>query len=81
MVFFYVVPVHQTEAGWAEALEKVAFGAGAVVGTVAFVASAPISVPTAVVATIGIVGVGAGATLIGLGIGEGLETAFGDSSS
>ena len=81
MVFCYVVPIHQTDAGWAEALEKVAAGALAITGTVAFVLTAPVSVPATAVAIIGIVGCGAGGALVGLGVGEALETLFEDKSS
>ena len=76
MVFFYLAPIHQPNAGWTEAVGWIFAGAVALAGTINFVTTAGVSLPTTLVAIIGIVGVGVGAGMIGLGIGEALEEIF-----
>lgn len=81
MVLSSVVPIDQTDAGWSDALEKVAAGAGIITGTAIFIATAPVSVPATAVTVISIVGAASGGAFIGLGVGEALETLFEDESS
>ena len=81
MVFFYLAPVYQTQAGWTEAAGWIFTGGATVAAAVGFVATAPVSMPATVIYAVGIVGVGAGAFMGGLGIGEILAEVFGDSSS